>query len=117
MAQNEPHWDEVGLVGLGREQRKREFAEAYRKHIEAGDLFYPYVDYPYIEWFSESNGRVVLELDPSQVEILGGAASVAEKTPREMLNGGTKREKAMIRFLAEMVGGHSRDGQQDERAR
>jgi hypothetical protein len=27
----------------------------------------PYVNYPYIEWYSEYNGRVVLELDPSQV--------------------------------------------------
>src|SRR2546421_10930117 len=27
----------------------------------AGELYYPYVDYPYLEWYSE-NGRVVLEL-------------------------------------------------------
>lgn len=45
---------------------------------EAGDITaglsvngqYPYVDYPYIEWYSEQNGRVVLELDPSQVVVV-----------------------------------------------
>jgi hypothetical protein len=31
---------------------------------------YPYVRYPYIEWYSEDNGRVVLELDPSQVAVV-----------------------------------------------
>jgi len=48
MAQNELHWDELGLKGLGREQRRQELAEAYRAHMEAGDLFYPYVVYPYV---------------------------------------------------------------------
>lgn len=32
---------------------------------------YPYVNYPYIEWYSEENGRVVLELEPSQIKIIG----------------------------------------------
>lgn len=32
---------------------------------------YPYVDYPYIEWFSDANWRIVLELFPGQVQILG----------------------------------------------
>lgn len=30
-----------------------------------------YVDYPYIEWYSQENGRVVLELDDDQVEVVG----------------------------------------------
>lgn len=29
-----------------------------------------YVSYPYIEWYSEENGRVVLELDHDQVETI-----------------------------------------------
>jgi hypothetical protein len=28
-----------------------------------------YVDYPYVEWYSESNGRVVLELEHDQVVV------------------------------------------------
>jgi hypothetical protein len=30
-----------------------------------------YVDYPYIEWYSDRNGRVVLELRPSELEVIG----------------------------------------------
>jgi hypothetical protein len=30
-----------------------------------------YVDYPYVEWYSEENGRVVLDLDRDQVEVIG----------------------------------------------
>jgi hypothetical protein len=39
--------------------------------ITAGREPRDYVDYPYIEWYSEQNGRVVLELDPEQVCIIG----------------------------------------------
>jgi hypothetical protein len=38
--------------------------------ITAGRPPQDYVTYPYVEWYAD-NGRVVLELDPSQVEILG----------------------------------------------
>jgi hypothetical protein len=38
--------------------------------ITAGLPPMDYVGYPYIEWYSE-NGRVVLELEPSQVEVIG----------------------------------------------
>jgi hypothetical protein len=31
---------------------------------------YPYVNYPYLEWYSSANGRVVLELDPPQVAVV-----------------------------------------------
>lgn len=30
----------------------------------------PYVSYPYIEWYSKRNGRVVLELEHHQIEIV-----------------------------------------------
>ena len=35
----------------------------------------PYTPYPYFEWFTERNGRVVLELDREQVQVIRGAAS------------------------------------------
>ena len=35
----------------------------------------PYSPYPYFDWFTESNGRVVLELDAEQVEVIRGPAS------------------------------------------
>ena len=47
---------------------------AFVQEGEVGDITaglppYPYVKYPYIEWYSKLNGRVVLELDEDQIEI------------------------------------------------
>ena len=39
--------------------------------ITAGLPPVDYVDYPYIEWYSEENGRVVIEPDKSHVEVIG----------------------------------------------
>ena len=104
MAQNELIWDEANLRGSEREIRRQEFAERYREHIEAGDLYYPYVTYPYIEWYSGTNGRVVLELEPSQVEIVGqGGPPPKEKTPEELVEDERKRSAAMGAFLGGMV--------------
>ena len=93
MAQNEIAWNELGTPAHEREAERKKFAELYRKHIEAGDPNYPYVPYPYIEWYSKANGRVVLELDPSQVEILDGEVARDRrrrpKTP--LLNGNVPR--------------------------
>ena len=103
MAQNEINWDAAGLHGLGREIRRGEFADRYRAHIAAGDLYYPYVAYPYIEWYA-ANGRVVLELDPSQLEVMKvGAFSLQEKTPSELVSDERKRIHAMNSFLSEMA--------------
>jgi hypothetical protein len=106
MAQNELLWEEAGLSQADRESRRRDFAERYRKHIAAGDLFYPYVGYPYIEWYSD-NGRVVLELDPLKVEIVGGAP-VEEKTAGELVSDERRRSAAMGSFLGSLVIGISR---------
>ena len=40
-----------------------------------------YSDYPYLEWYSEQNGRVVLELDPAQVEVVGRPIPALESDP------------------------------------
>jgi len=40
-----------------------------------------YTDYPYIEWYSEENGRVVLELDKDQVEVIGQPIPLEEAVP------------------------------------
>src|ERR1017187_2853545 len=101
MAQNELLWDEAGTSQAEREKRRQEFAGRYRAHIQAGDLFYPYVQYPYIEWYAD-NGRVVLELDPSQVEIVE-SAQVEAKSPKELVADERKRVEAMGAFLGTMV--------------
>lgn len=110
MAQNEAFWDENRITGLEREERRREYAERYRKHIEAGELYYPYVSYPYIEWYSD-NGRVVLELDLSQVQVfdIQGVIPRREKTPKELVEDGRKRTEAMAGFMSGMVKGLSEE--------
>jgi hypothetical protein len=107
MRQHEHTWDENGLQGIGRENRRKEVAEIYQAHIEAGDLYYPYVPYPYIEWYSD-NGRVVLELEPSQLTVISvGVSSLTEKTPGELASDARKRTQAMGDFLRDMARGLS----------
>jgi len=102
MKRNELFWNEQGIRGIERERRRREYSERYRAHIAAGDLYYPYVEYPYVEWYSE-NGRVVLELDASQMEVVRVVVPLKEKTPEELHEDAKKRKAAMNSFLGGMV--------------
>ena len=104
MAQNELIWNENGVQGAERDRRRQEFAERYRKHIEAKDLYYPYVTYPYIEWYSDSNGRVVLELAPSQVKVIDQKAVPAKKkTAQQLVEDRRRRNEAMATFMGGML--------------
>ena len=40
-----------------------------------------YVKYPYIEWYSDQNGRVVLELKPNQLKVVGTPIPYIESDP------------------------------------
>ena len=55
-----------------------------------------YVDYPYIEWYSDQSGRVVIELEPEQVQLIGTPIPACESDPvsRE------QQAQNMGRFLA-----------------
>jgi hypothetical protein len=108
MKRNELFWDEQGIHGSEREERRQDFSERYRAHIAAGDLYYAYVAYPYLEWYSE-NGRVVLELDRSQIEIVKVVVPLKEKTPEELHGDKKKRDKAFGSFLGDMVESFSRE--------
>jgi hypothetical protein len=103
MAQHELFWEQSGTPDSEREKQRRKLAETYRQHIERQEPFYPYVDYPYIEWYSEANGRVVLEVDPKQVEIVDGAVEIREKTAPEMLAAARTRTAAFGAFLNGMA--------------
>lgn len=60
----------------------------------------PYVDYPYIEWYSEKNGRVVLELDPGQLEIIKQPPkTLNKKTTKELEKDQLAKKKAMFEHL------------------
>ena len=101
MAQNELAWEEARLPEAEREQRRQKWTGMYRQRIAAGELCYPYASYPYIEWYSD-NGRVVLELEASQVEILAGVAP-REKTPEELAADKRRRTQAFGAFMTGMV--------------
>jgi hypothetical protein len=40
-----------------------------------------YVNYPYFEWYGEDNGRVVIELEPDQIELLTQPIPACESNP------------------------------------
>ena len=48
--------------------------------ITAGLPSHDYTKYPYIEWYSQ-NGRVVLELDPDQITVIGTPIPWVESDP------------------------------------
>jgi hypothetical protein len=56
-----------------------------------------YVSYPYIEWYAD-NGRVVLELDSVQVEVVWGQELQAG-TAADLPDAEKKRARAFTDFL------------------
>jgi len=49
--------------------------------ITAGLPPQDYVAYPYIEWYGDENGRVVLELEPDQIRVIGEPIPAIESDP------------------------------------
>jgi len=73
---------------------------------EAGDMTaglppQDYVSYPYFEFYSEQNGRVVLELDQDQIEVIGTPIPACESDP-------VSREKQQ-QNMAAFLGGLAQD--------
>ncbi len=67
--------------------------------ITAGNEPVDYVSYPYIEWYGEANGRVVLELEKENIKIIGTPIPAFESYPvnRE------KQSQNMTKFLDDMA--------------
>ena len=67
--------------------------------ITAGRPPADYVNYPYLEWYSEENGRVVVELEPVQVEVIGTPIPACESDPisRE------QQQRNMAEFLGDVA--------------
>ena len=101
-------WRETGIVGEELEERRRAVASEYYANIAEGKLYYPYTDYPYLEWYSD-NGRVVLELDPGQVRIIPPATPPKDKTPEELAQDRKKRSDAFGGFMRGMVESFRKD--------
>ena len=69
--------------------------------ITAGLPPQDYVDYPYIEWYGDENGRVVLELESDQIRVMGTPIPVCESDPLS--------RNEQIRNMAEFLKGIARD--------
>jgi len=74
--------------------------------ITAGLPPVDYMDYPYIEWYSEENGRVVIELDRDHLEVIG------QPVPWEQAIPVSAREQAenMAEFLETIARSIARHG-------
>jgi hypothetical protein len=67
--------------------------------ITAGLPPVDYVNYPYLEWYSDENGRVVIELEPGQVEVIGTPIPACESDPISR----QQQERNMAEFLGDIT--------------
>ena len=67
--------------------------------ITAGIEPVDYVNYPYFEWYGAENGRVVIELEQHQVELLSMPIPACESDPIDR----KKQAENMAGFLSEMA--------------
>ena len=64
--------------------------------ITAGLPPQDYASYPYIELYSDQNGRIVIELEPNQVEVIGRPIPACESDPISR----QEQQQKMAGFLA-----------------
>ncbi|MEM1354993.1 MAG: hypothetical protein AAGH88_08930 [Planctomycetota bacterium] len=67
--------------------------------ITAGRAPQDYGDYPYIEWYGQHNGRVVIELDRDAVEVIGRPIPWIESDPISRAG----QQQNMAAFLGSLV--------------
>lgn len=58
-----------------------------------------YVNYPYVEWYSQENGRALIELGPQQMEVIGTPIPACESDP---ISRG-QQNRNMAEFLGELA--------------
>ncbi len=100
----------IHLVGSAGETNPPADAERYMKSfspqqtgnvgdITAGLPPTDHVNYPYIEWYSEDNGRVVIELEPVQLEVIGTPIPACESDPVSR----AQQDRNMVEFLGDIA--------------
>ncbi len=82
------------------------YMEGFAQHQRgnAGDITaglppQDYVDYPYIEWYGGNNGRVVIELAPEQVRVIGTLLPWMKQEPVSR----TQQSRNMANFLGDIA--------------
>ena len=73
-----------------------EFQTGAAGDITAGLPPFDYVRWGYFEWFGDENGRVVIELEPDQIEVIGQPIPACESDPISR----TEQNQKMAQFLA-----------------
>lgn len=58
-----------------------------------------YVNYPYVEWYSDENGRALIELEPRQMEVIGTPIPARESDPISR----DQQNRNMAEFLGTMA--------------
>ena len=80
----------IHFIGDGREKdvEAASYMDGFAQHqtgkvgdITAGLPPQDYVDYPYIEWYGDDSGRVVIELEAGQINVLGTLKPWTETEP------------------------------------
>lgn len=108
----------VRLKGEGRDDDPA--AEKYRETFSArqtgkvGDITagLPPQDYgttPYVEFYSNENGRVVLELEPGQIEVIGTALPFEEQEPVSRI----EQHRNMAEFMTQLAQGMNAKAQEN----
>ena len=98
----------IRLTGDGQEEdtEAASYMEGFAQHqtgnvgdMTAGLPPHDYVDYPYIEWYGDDNGRVVLELATEQIKVIGNLLPWTQQQPvsRE------QQVKNMGKFLGDIA--------------
>lgn len=105
-------WQERGLKGEELEEARRNADELFAENVRKAKAQHAYVSYPYIEWYSD-NGRVVLELDPAQVEVLWGDEP-GPRTAKELADASQKRARAFADYMTGMAEDLSRVSRQEQ---
>ena len=98
----------IRLTGDGQEEdaEAASYMDSFAQHqtgnvgdITAGLPPQDYVDYPYIEWYGDDNGRIVIELTPEQIAVIGNLLPWTQQEP-------TSREQQaqnMGKFLGDIA--------------
>ena len=101
--ENELDWERLDLGREDPEGRRREWGDQHPTRADENGIFQPHVAHPRIEWLS-TDGFVVLEPDPSQIEILDEDIPRLEaKTDRELLEALTRRLRTTDALVRELV--------------
>ena len=80
--------------------------------ITAGLPPQDYSTYPYVEWYGDDNGRVVLEFDASQIEVIGTPLPFAEQEPVSR----AQQHRNMAEFMTQLAQGLGAEAQENRAA-